>query len=174
MPPMIPDTMRYVSAATAGGPEVLAIATTAVPRPAPDEVLIRVRAAGVNRPDVAQRKGIYPPPPGASPILGLEVAGEVVAAGLDVAGLEPGAQVCALANGGGYAEYCAVPAAQLSCMRLETWASEAPSSVPLPEYEGMLPVKSACQRPWCLPPRTSARALLSSRRPLANFRSAEA
>jgi NADPH2:quinone reductase len=109
---MIPDTMRYVSAATAGGPEVLALATTAVPRPAPDEVLIRVQAAGVNRPDVLQRMGAYPPPPGASPILGLEVAGEVVAAGSEAAGFEPGALVCALANGGGYAEYCAVPAAQ--------------------------------------------------------------
>lgn len=109
---MIPDTMRYVAAASAGGPEVLAIATTAVPNPAPDELLIRVHAAGVNRPDVAQRKGIYPPPPGASPILGLEVAGEVVAAGPEAAGFAPGALVCALANGGGYAEYCAVPATQ--------------------------------------------------------------
>jgi NADPH2:quinone reductase len=109
---MIPDTMRYVSAATAGGPEVLAIATTAVPRPAADELLIRVQAAGVNRPDVLQRMGAYPPPPGASPILGLEVAGEVVAAGPEASGFEPGALVCALANGGGYAEYCAVPAAQ--------------------------------------------------------------
>ncbi|HET9692974.1 MAG TPA: NAD(P)H-quinone oxidoreductase, partial [Steroidobacteraceae bacterium] len=84
----------------------------AVPRPGPDEVLIRVHAAGVNRPDVAQRQGLYPPPPGASPILGLEVAGEVVAAGDRAVGIPVGSAVCALANGGGYAEYCAVPAAQ--------------------------------------------------------------
>ena len=104
--------MRYVAASAAGGPEVLSLATTAVPGPAADEVLIRVQAAGVNRPDVMQRKGLYPPPPGASPILGLEVAGEVVAVGAGVQHLKPGERVCALANGGGYAEYCAVPAAQ--------------------------------------------------------------
>jgi NADPH2:quinone reductase len=109
---MIPDTMRYVSASAAGGPEVLTIATTVVPRPRADEVLIRVRAAGVNRPDIAQRRGLYPPPPGASPILGLEVAGEVVATGAEAADFDVGSSVCALANGGGYAEYCAVPAAQ--------------------------------------------------------------
>ena len=75
----IPQTMTYVEANGAGGPEVLGLATGPVPAPKPDEVLIRVQAAGVNRPDVAQRQGSYPPPPGASPILGLEVAGEVVA-----------------------------------------------------------------------------------------------
>jgi NADPH2:quinone reductase len=104
--------MRYVAATAAGGPEVLAVATTAVPRPAADEVLVRVHAAGINRPDVAQRKGLYPPPPGASPILGLEIAGEVVECGADVRGVAVGDRVCALANGGGYAEYCAVPHAQ--------------------------------------------------------------
>lgn len=112
---MIPESMRYVAAAAAGGPEVLQLDRTTVPRPAPDEVLIRVRAAGVNRPDVAQRKGLYPPPPGASPILGLEVAGEVVAVGAASSGFVPGDRVCALANGGGYAEYCAAPATQ--CLR---------------------------------------------------------
>ena len=104
--------MRYVAATAAGGPEVLEVATTAVPRPAADEVLVRVHAAGVNRPDVMQRKGLYPPPAGASPILGLEVAGEIVEAGADVRGLAVGERVCALTNGGGYGEYCTVPSAQ--------------------------------------------------------------
>lgn len=109
---MLPETMRYVAASAAGGPEVLTIGTTEVPRPAADEVLIRVFAAGVNRPDVVQRKGLYPPPPGASPILGLEVAGEVVAAGTAVCNIAIGDRVCALTNGGGYAEYCTAPATQ--------------------------------------------------------------
>ena len=104
--------MRYIAASAAGGPEVLGIGTTAVPTPQPDEVLIRVHAAGVNRPDVAQRKGLYPPPPGASPIIGLEVAGEVVARGSDVQGCNVGDRVCALTNGGGYAEYCVAPVTQ--------------------------------------------------------------
>ena len=109
---MIPETMRYVAATAAGGPEVLTIGTTAVPQPKPDEVLIRVQAAGVNRPDVAQRKGLYPAPPGASPIIGLEVAGEVVARGSEAHGFALGDRVCALANGGGYAEFCAAPVTQ--------------------------------------------------------------
>jgi NADPH2:quinone reductase len=108
----IPQTMTHVQANGTGGPEVLGLATGPVPVPKPDEVLIRVQAAGVNRPDVIQRQGHYPPPPGASPILGLEVAGEVVACGDQVTTLAIGDRVCALANGGGYAEYCAVPAPQ--------------------------------------------------------------
>ncbi len=108
----IPQTMTYVHANGAGGPEVLGLATGPVPVPRADEVLIRVQAAGVNRPDVAQRQGSYPPPPGASPILGLEVAGEVAAIGDQVTTLSVGDRVCALTNGGGYAEYCAVPASQ--------------------------------------------------------------
>jgi NADPH2:quinone reductase len=83
-----------------------------VPKPKPDEVLIRVFAAGVNRPDVLQRKGLYPLPFNANPIIGLEVAGEVVAIGEKVAELKPGDRICALTNGGGYAEYCTVPALQ--------------------------------------------------------------
>jgi NADPH2:quinone reductase len=83
-----------------------------VPRPGPGEVLIRVEAAGVNRPDLMQRRGLYPPPPGASPVLGLEVAGVVVACGEGVARLHPADRVCALVNGGGYAEYCVAPEAQ--------------------------------------------------------------
>jgi NADPH2:quinone reductase len=108
----IPQTMYYIRANGAGGPEILGLATGPVPTPKPDEVLIRVQAAGVNRPDLAQRQGSYPPPPGASPILGLEVAGEVAAIGDQVASLAVGDKVCALTNGGGYAEYCTAPAPQ--------------------------------------------------------------
>jgi NADPH2:quinone reductase len=108
----LPETMTFIAAERAGGPEVLRPARGPLPRPAPDEVLIRVLAAGVNRPDIIQREGRYPPPPNASPILGLEVAGEVVATGEEVQALRPGARICALANGGGYAEYCVVPEAQ--------------------------------------------------------------
>lgn len=108
----LPQEMTYVGHGDGGGPEVLVPAKGPVPQPKPDEVLIRVLAAGVNRPDVQQRKGLYPPPPGASPIIGLEVAGEVVAAGSEAKRYKPGDRVCALANGGGYAEYCTAPEAQ--------------------------------------------------------------
>jgi NADPH2:quinone reductase len=108
----IPQTMPYIQAANAGGPEVLGLANGPLPVPKPDEVLIRVQAAGINRPDVMQRQGSYPPPPGASPILGLEVAGEVAAIGGQVTTLSVGDQVCALTNGGGYATYCVAPAPQ--------------------------------------------------------------
>ena len=108
----IPQTMTYVQTNGAGGPEVLGLATGPVPVPKPDEVLIRVQAAGVNRPDVMQRKGLYPPPPNASPIIGLEVAGEVVELGANAQGWRVGDRVSALANGGGYAEYCAIPGTQ--------------------------------------------------------------
>jgi NADPH:quinone reductase len=108
----IPQTMPYIQANGAGGPEVLGLASGPVPVPRPDEVLIRVQAAGVNRPDVSQRQGSYPPPPGASPILGLEVAGEIVATGEQVTTLSVGDRVCALTNGGGYAGYCVAPAPQ--------------------------------------------------------------
>lgn len=108
----LPATMTYVQMDGAGAPEVMKLATGPLPELRADELLIRVQAAGVNRPDIAQRQGSYPPPPGASPILGLEVAGEVVAVGPDTSGWKIGDKVCGLANGGGYAEYCAVPAAQ--------------------------------------------------------------
>lgn len=108
----VPDTMTYVHANGAGDPGVLGLATGPVPQPEPHEVLIRVHAAGVNRPDVAQRQGSYPPPPGASPILGLEVAGEVVATGPQATRWSVGDRVCALTNGGGYAEYCTAPETQ--------------------------------------------------------------
>ncbi len=107
---MIPATMRLI-AHTPGGPETMHVATGPVPQPGPGDVLIRVLAAGVNRPDVSQRLGHYPPPPGASPVMGLEVAGEVMATG-DGAGWALGDRVCALANGGGYAEYCVAPGTQ--------------------------------------------------------------
>ena len=108
----LPQSMTYIAAQGAGGPEVLAPVPGEVPAPGPGEVLIRVRAAGVNRPDVQQRRGLYPPPPGASKVIGLEVAGEVAAIGSGVEGWAAGDRVCALTNGGGYAEYCVAPAAQ--------------------------------------------------------------
>jgi putative PIG3 family NAD(P)H quinone oxidoreductase len=102
--------MRFISVSGPGGPEVLRLANSAEPTPATGEVLIKVLAAGVNRPDLLQRAGKYPPPPGASPILGLEVAGIVAAAGAN-SGWTEGAEVCALVPGGGYAEYCVAPGA---------------------------------------------------------------
>jgi NADPH2:quinone reductase len=108
----VPQTMSHIEMTAPGGPEVLRLITGPTPIPKPDEVLIRVQAAGVNRPDIAQRSGSYPPPPGASPLLGLEVAGEVVAAGTAVTTYRIGDRVCALTNGGGYAEYCVAPAPQ--------------------------------------------------------------
>jgi NADPH2:quinone reductase len=107
-----PEQMRYIDMAGHGGPEVLILGTGPVPRPGEGEVLIQVAAAGVNRPDVLQRTGNYAPPPGASPILGLEVAGTIVAAGQGVTQWREGDQVCALVAGGGYAEYCVAPAPQ--------------------------------------------------------------
>jgi NADPH2:quinone reductase len=104
--------MQYVAVTTPGAAEVLQMASMAVPHVREDEVLIEVHAAGVNRPDIAQRKGLYPPPPDASPVLGLEVAGVVVATGAQVHAFRIGERVCALTNGGGYAEYCAAPDAQ--------------------------------------------------------------
>jgi putative PIG3 family NAD(P)H quinone oxidoreductase len=102
----LPATMTAIGFDAPGGPDVLRPETLPVPAPGPGEVLVRVAYAGVNRPDVIQRQGFYPPPPGASPIPGLEVSGEIVALG---EGVEPellGQQVCALVSGGGYAEYC--------------------------------------------------------------------
>lgn len=108
----LPQEMDAIDPEEPGGPEVLRRVRRPVPRPGADEVLIKVAAAGVNRPDVLQRKGLYPPPPGAPSIPGLEVAGEVVAVGEGVEGLEPGETVCALLAGGGYAEYAVAPAGQ--------------------------------------------------------------
>lgn len=105
--------MRYVELTGFGGPEVMRLATGPVAQPRAGEVVVEVEAAGVNRPDVAQRSGNYPPPKDASPILGLEVAGRVVALGEGVTDVTIGDRVCGLANGGGYAEYCALPAGQV-------------------------------------------------------------
>jgi NADPH2:quinone reductase len=107
----IPAVMHTIVAREPGPPEVLTLAETATPSPKPGEVLIEVAYAGVNRPDCIQRAGHYPPPPDASPIIGLEVAGTVVALGDGVTESHLGDQVCALTPGGGYAEYCAAPAA---------------------------------------------------------------
>ncbi|AMX02189.1 NAD(P)H-quinone oxidoreductase [Microbulbifer thermotolerans] len=118
--------MRFIDLPEYGGPEVLQLSEGEKPRPAAGEVLIKVAAAGVNRPDIVQRKGLYPPPPGASPIPGLEVAGEVVAVGEGAVRWHVGDRVCALTNGGGYADYVTVPAGQC-----------------LPVPQGLSPVEAA-------------------------------
>jgi putative PIG3 family NAD(P)H quinone oxidoreductase len=105
--------MRVVESHGAGDPDVLAIGERPAPEPGSDEVVIDVAAAGINFPDLAQRRGLYPPPPGASDVLGLECSGVVSAVGSDVARWKPGDEVCALLSGGGYAEQVAVPAQQL-------------------------------------------------------------
>lgn len=112
MPASLPAQMHVVEISRPGGPEVLRKSLRPLPSFAPDEVLVKVAAAGVNRPDIAQRSGNYPPPPGASDIPGLELAGEVVACGAAVTRWEPGNQICALVSGGGYAQYCNVPEVQ--------------------------------------------------------------
>jgi NADPH2:quinone reductase len=108
-----PARMTAVAISKPGGPAVLQPVTLQVPMPAPGEVLIRVAAAGVNMPDVAQRRGAYDPPPGASPLPGLEVSGIIAEHGEGVTTFAPGDEVVALTNGGGYAEYVAVPAGQV-------------------------------------------------------------
>jgi NADPH2:quinone reductase len=108
-----PEGMRVIAFDEPGSPDVLKVATRPAPRPAAGEVLIKVAAAGVNRPDILQREGAYPPPKGASDLLGLEVAGEVVALGEGAPAELSGARVAALVNGGGYAEYAAAPATQV-------------------------------------------------------------
>ena len=108
----LPHTMTLIEITEPGGPQVLKPRQASVPTPGPGEVLIRVHAAGVNRPDVIQRAGKYPMKPGMSPIPGLEVAGEVVAVGKGVSEFIVGDNVCALTNGGGYAQYCVAPAGQ--------------------------------------------------------------
>jgi NADPH2:quinone reductase len=108
----LPAQMTVVGISKPGGPEVLVPETRAVPIPGPGEILIKVAAAGVNRPDVAQRSGSYPPPPGASDLPGLEVAGEVVAAGPGATRHKPGDKVMSLVAGGGYAQYAIAQDAQ--------------------------------------------------------------
>ena len=104
--PSVPPTMNAVAITTPGGPEVLKLTQLPTPKPGSGQLLVKLAAAGVNRPDLAQRAGFYPPPPGHSPLPGLEIAGEVVEAGADTTRWKAGDKVCALVNGGGYAEYC--------------------------------------------------------------------
>ena len=104
--------MRAVEISAPGGPEVLKLRELPKPAAKPNEIVIKVAAAGVNRPDVLQRMGLYPVPPDASPLPGLEIAGEVVETGSSARLWKPGDKVCALVNGGGYAEYCAAPEVQ--------------------------------------------------------------
>jgi putative PIG3 family NAD(P)H quinone oxidoreductase len=122
----LPEQMTAIEIREPGPPNVLTTATRPVPQPGPGEILIRVAAAGVNRPDCLQRRGLYPPPPGASDLPGLEVAGEIVGIGEGVAENRMGDTVCALLAGGGYAQYCVAPVAQ---------------SLPVPE--GLSPVQAA-------------------------------
>ena len=122
--------MRVVEISQPGGPEVLKLGDVPKPAPKPNEILVKVAAAGVNRPDVLQRMGLYAVPPGASPLPGLEIAGEVAEVGADVKNWKSGDKVCALANGGGYAEFCAVPAVQALPIPAKLSMAEAAS---LPE-----------------------------------------
>lgn len=108
----LPAQMRFIDLPRFGEPEVMQVATGPVPVPGEGQLLVRAEAVGVNRPDVAQRQGTYPPPKDASPILGLEMAGEIVAIGPGVRGFAVGDRVCGLTNGGAYAEYCVLPAGQ--------------------------------------------------------------
>ena len=125
---MIPDTMRAVVAEGGGGPEVLKVVTRPVPQPGPGEILVKIAAAGINRPDVIQRQGAYPPPPGAPDTLGLEIAGEVVAAGPGADRYAPGSLVMGLVAGGGYADYAVVH---------ESNALPVPEGLSMPEAGGI-------------------------------------
>lgn len=108
----LPNIMKAVEIRGYGGPEVLTLVDRPIPRPGPNEVLIEVSASGVNRPDVLQRQGVYPPPPGASELPGLEVAGKIVSGDTAAGGFAIGDNVCALLAGGGYAQYCVAPVKQ--------------------------------------------------------------
>ena len=142
---MAPETMTVIEAKGHGGPDVLVPAKRPVPVPGPGEVLIEVKAAGVNRPDVLQRQGLYPAPKGASDLLGLEVAGNVAACGPGAARYKIGDAVCALTNGGGYAEFCV-----------------APESATLPLPDGLSPSRQRrCQRP-CSPCGTTCSSAAAS------------
>jgi NADPH2:quinone reductase len=127
--PDLPDRMRVVEISRPGGPEVLQVATRPLPQLKANRVLIRVAAAGVNRPDCFQRAGAYPPPPGASDLPGLEVAGTVVECGENARQWRPGDWVCALTPGGGYAQYCSAPAGH--CLPLPRgWTPIEAASLP--------------------------------------------
>ncbi len=117
-PTALPDTMTAIEISQPGNPKVLKPAEKPIPKPGQDEVLIKVAAAGINGPDLMQRKGLYPPPPGASEIPGLEIAGTIVALGTKIDKLAVGQEICVLVTGGGYAEYCTAPA--VLCLPLPT------------------------------------------------------
>lgn len=127
---MLPDTMKTIEASEAGRPEVLTIGSRPLPDCGSDQLLVKITRAGVNGPDMMQRRGLYPPPPGASDLLGLEVSGEVVAVGAAVDGWQVGERLCALTNGGAYAEYVAVRADH--CLPLPEGVDEA-DAAGLPE-----------------------------------------
>lgn len=120
--------MRHITISEPGGADALSLAEGSKPQPGPGKVLIKVKAAGINRADVAQRMGMYPPPPGASDIIGLEAAGEIESCGENAAGWQPGDRVCALLSGGGYAEYAVAEAAE--CLPV-------PAGMPLEEAAGL-------------------------------------
>jgi putative PIG3 family NAD(P)H quinone oxidoreductase len=122
--------MRFIDITQPGGPEALRVAEAPMPVPGPGEVLIRVAAAGLNRADILQRKGYYPPPPGASPVLGLEASGHIADIGAGVTEWKAGDAVCALLAGGAYAEYCVAPAGQ--CLPVPDHMSVADAAA-LPE-----------------------------------------
>jgi NADPH2:quinone reductase len=124
----LPQTMTAIAITTPGAPDVLQPQTMPVPVPKAGQVLVKVAAAGVNRPDVQQRMGAYPPPPGASPLPGLEISGEVAALGPEVTRWKVGDKLCALVNGGGYAEYCIAE---------ETAALPIPSGLDLTQAGGV-------------------------------------
>jgi putative PIG3 family NAD(P)H quinone oxidoreductase len=109
---MSQQTMQQIIITEPGGVDKLTYETVAIPEPKADEILVKVHAFGINRPDILQRQGLYPMPKGVTPVPGLEVAGEVVAVGSDVTLFKMGDKVCGLTNGGGYAEYCVVPESQ--------------------------------------------------------------
>jgi len=109
---MSQTTMQQVIITEPGGVDKLAYETVTIPEAKADEVLVKVHAFGINRPDILQRQGLYPMPPGVTQVPGLEVAGEVVAIGAEVTQFKLGDKVCSLTNGGGYAEYCVVPQSQ--------------------------------------------------------------
>jgi len=125
----IAETMRAIAISAPGGPDVLREVQVPVPVPGPGDVLIEVAAAGVNRPDVLQRKGLYPPPPDASPLPGLEVAGRIVAVGEGVDASAIGTRVCALVAGGGYAEYAVTPHAQCFVLS-DAMSDESAAAIP--------------------------------------------
>ena len=127
---MTPNSMNTIEISEPGGSDVLVAGTRPVPEPSSSEVLVKITAAGVNGPDIVQRRGHYPPPKGASDLLGLEVSGEVVAVGADVTEWAVGDRICALTNGGGYAEFVAIEADH--CLPIPQGVTEA-DAAGLPE-----------------------------------------